>query len=289
MKLKFLSLLSLFALVMVLGGCDPITVLNPEGPVAERQYHLILWSVAMMLFIVIGVFTAFTIILIRYRDRPGHKNHDPEHEGNKSLEVVWTVIPILIIIALAVPTVKAIFSLEHPAQSEQKEAMTIRVVSAQWKWIFVYPKKNIETVNYVNIPEDVPVKFKLTSAAAMTSFWVPSLGGQKYAMSGMQTELTLIADHPGTYQGKNTNFNGEKYTEMKFKVHAQTKEDFKQWAQNAQKQAPKLTEKKYIEILQPDTVEKMTYSSTHLQWVNIVKHPEYAIKHINRKPPTSND
>lgn len=289
MKFKSLSLVSLLGMVFLLSGCNGITVLDPEGPVAKSQYDLILWSLLMMLFIVVGVFTAFTIILIRYRDRPNHPQHDAEQEGNKLLEFIWTVIPILIIAALAVPTVQVIFGLEHPAKSKEKEALTIRVVSSQWKWIFVYPEQGIETVNYVNIPEDKPVKFKLTSAQAMTSFWVPALGGQKYAMSGMMTELTLIAGHPGTFKGKNTGFNGEHYTKMTFKVHAQSKKDFQQWVNQAQKKAPDLTEKKFIQILQPAVVDKMTFSSTHLQWVNIMKHPEYATKHINHKPPTSSD
>lgn len=282
-KFKLLPLLFSAVLIVLLGGCSNMKVLNPEGPVAKDQTHLIIWSIGFMLFIVLGVFIAFGIIVFRYRDRPNHPRHDPEQNGSKLLEVVWTAIPIIIIIFLAVPTVKSIFGLHHIAKPNQK-AMTIRVVSSQWKWIFVYPKQHIETVNYVNIPANVPVKFKLTSAEAMTSFWVPQLGGQKYAMSGMMTQLTLEASHPGTYQGKNTNFNGKHYTDMNFKVHAQSKKDFGQWVQKVKKTAPKLTKKKFISILQPDLVNRMTFSSTHLKWVNIAKHSGYAIKHTGRVP-----
>jgi cytochrome aa3-600 menaquinol oxidase subunit 2 len=275
------------ATVFLLGGCNQIKVLNPQGPVARDQYHLILWSLGFMLFIVLAVFTAYTIILVRYRDRPDHKNHDPEQEGNKWLELLWTVIPIIIVIALAVPTVKTIYELEHPATHSANAAkpITIRVVSTDWNWVFVYPKQGIETVNYLNIPANVPVKFKLTSASSMSSFWIPSLGGQEYAMAGMMTHLTLMADHPGTYVGRNANFNGKEFAKMKFKVHAMSRDKFQAWAKEIKNKAPKLTEKKYLDILHPGNTNKKSFSSTHLSFVNHVKEPAYAVKHTEILPP----
>lgn len=280
---KRISLLS-FCVLFLLGGCsEGITVLDPQGPVARQQYDLIMWSVTLMLIIVLAVFISFTVILIRYRERPGHKGHDPEQEGSKRLEVLWTVIPIIIVIALAIPTVRTIYDLEElPEATKHKEPLTIHVTSANWKWIFSYPNQEIETVNYVNIPENVPVKFKLTSAESMTSFWVPSLGGQKYAMAGMQTELVLQANNPSTYQGKNANFNGKEFTHMTFEVRALKNGEFKQWVKKVQNESPELTEKKYISILQPGLVEEMTFSSTHLQWVNHAHNAEYALKHTKQ-------
>ncbi|HET7658479.1 MAG TPA: cytochrome aa3 quinol oxidase subunit II [Bacillales bacterium] len=287
-KFKLLPPAAFAVLVFLLGGCSNLKVLNPQGPVAKDQAHLIWWSLGFMLFIVVGVFTAFTIIVIRYRDRPDHPNHDPEQHGSKLLEFIWTAIPIIIIICLAVPTVKSIYHLEHPTAKTQPNVkpITIRVVSAQWKWIFVYPKQGIETVNYVDIPAGVPVKFQLTSAAGMTSFWVPQLGGQEYAMAGMMTDLILEASHPGTYEGKNTNFDGKEYTNMTFKVHSIPKQEFQQWAQNVKQTAPKLTEKKFISILQPETTGKMSFSTTHLKWVDFsrMKDAGYAVKHYKMLP-----
>lgn len=287
-KFKLLPLGLIAVMVFVLGGCSNLSVLNPQGPVAKNQAHLIWWSIALLSFIVIGVFVAFTIIIIRYRDRPNHPNYDPEQEGSKLMEFIWTAIPIVIIILLAVPTVKSIYHLEHPTAKTQPNVkpMTIRVVSAQWKWIFVYPKQGIETVNYVDIPAGVPVNFKLTSAAGMTAFWIPQLGGQEYAMAGMMSHLILEASHPGTYEGKNTNFNGKGYTKMKFKVHSLSKKDFQQWVKKVKNTAPKLTKKKYINILQPDTVGQMSFSSTHLKWVNhaTVKGANFAVDNYHKLP-----
>ncbi len=110
---------------------------------------------------------------------------------------------------------------------------------------FSYPDESIETVNYVNIPTDRPVLFKLTSADTMTSFWVPQLGGQKYAMSGMTMNLYLQADEVGTYKGRNANFNGEGFADQRFDVVAQSEKDFKN-GRKKQKQARQLLHKTYM-------------------------------------------
>jgi len=268
---KWVSLLPLSLLLLLSGCSENMLVLQPKGPVAKTQYDLIVWSVGFMLFIIVVVFVLFAVVLIRYREKPERADYEPpEEEGNTLLEIVWTVIPIIIVTALAIPTVKATFALEKPVKKEVKP-LTIQVTAANWKWIFSYPEQNIETVNYVNIPEDVPVKFQLTSVGPMNSFWVPQLGGQKYAMDGMNTELILQADEPGSYMGRSANFSGKGFTHMEFEVVAQTKDDFTKWVKEVQQTAPKLSEKKYETILQPGIVGRMTFSNTHLAWIDHTK------------------
>ncbi|WP_017436971.1 cytochrome aa3 quinol oxidase subunit II [Saccharococcus caldoxylosilyticus] len=261
-----------FSLLLLLSGCsENIAVLNPKGPVAKVQYDLIMWSIGFMLLIIAVVFVLFAVVLIRYREKPENANYEPpDEEGNTLLEIVWTAIPIIIVTVLAIPTVKATFALEKP-QRHDVEPLTIHVTAANWKWIFSYPDQHIETVNYVNIPEDVPVKFKLTSVGPMNSFWVPELGGQKYAMDGMETQLILQADQPGSYMGRSANFSGKQFTHMEFEVVAQKKEDFEKWVKEVQQTAPKLTKDKYAEILKPGLVGRMTFSNTHLEWVDHAK------------------
>jgi cytochrome aa3-600 menaquinol oxidase subunit II len=260
------------SLLLLLSGCsENIAVLNPKGPVAKVQYDLIMWSIGFMLLIIAVVFVLFAVVLIRYREKPENADYEPpDEEGNTLLEIVWTAIPIIIVTVLAIPTVKATFALEKP-QRHDVESLTIHVTAANWKWIFSYPDQHIETVNYVNIPEDVPVKFKLTSVGPMNSFWVPELGGQKYAMDGMETQLILQADQPGSYMGRSANFSGKQFTHMEFEVVAQKKEDFEKWVKEVQQTAPKLTKDKYAEILKPGLVGRMTFSNTHLEWVDHAK------------------
>lgn len=271
-KKVMLFFVSLFT-AMLLSGCD-LVVFQPQGPAARSITDLINWSLLWMLLVVVVVFTLFGVIVWKYREKPENMNYEPpEEHGSTLLEIIWTGIPILIVIALTIPTVKTLYDLEEvPKGYKNKEPLTIHVTSADWKWIFSYPDQGIETVNYVNIPEDRPVLFKLTSAGTMQSFWVPALGGQKYTMGKMETEMYLVADNPGSYFGKNTNFNGRGYAEMEFEVLAQTEKDFDNWLVEAKAKAPKLTEKEYAELLKPTHLGRLTFSNTHLEWINHADH-----------------
>ncbi|ATH95537.1 MULTISPECIES: cytochrome aa3 quinol oxidase subunit II [Bacillus] len=278
--LKPLMMVGLLSAVFLMGGCSQIAVLDPKGPVASQQRDLILLSIGFMLFIVAVVFVLFTVMIVKYRERKDRKSpYSPEVEGNTFLEVVWTVVPILIVIALSVPTVRTIYSLEEaPKASKDKEPLVVYATSVDWKWVFSYPDQNIETVNYLNIPTDRPIKFKITSADSMASLWIPQLGGQKYAMAGMDMEQYLQADKVGTYQGRNANFTGEGFAEQTFNVKAMKQSDFNKWVSKTQKTAPKLTKNKYDELMLPKHADKLTFSSTHLKYVNHGNDAEYAIK-----------
>ncbi|KGX88799.1 cytochrome aa3 quinol oxidase subunit II [Pontibacillus litoralis] len=284
--MKFVKHSFLFSsLLLFLSGCSALPVLDPKGPVGEAQKDLIFWSIFLMLFVVMVVFVLFTIILVRYRERPGYDSHEPEEmEGNKWLELIWTGIPIIIVILLAVPTVRTIYQLEEPPQSTRdKEPLVIHATSANWKWFFSYPEQDIETVNYLHIPEDQPILFKLTSADSMAALWIPQLGGQEYNMAGMMTEIYLQADEPGVYDGRNANFTGEGFTEHTFKVYAQEEDEFDAWVEETRQEAPKLTQDKYDELLLPGHVETQAYSSTHLEYVNHAMDAEYTLKAYERQ------
>ncbi|MDQ1146394.1 cytochrome aa3-600 menaquinol oxidase subunit 2 [Bacillus sp. SORGH_AS 510] len=272
-KKYFVPLLALLP-VLLLSGCEPnMLVFEPKGPAARDILDLINWSLIFMLLVVIVVFGLFGYIIWKYRATPENKDYEPpEEHGSTKLEFIWTVIPILIVIALTIPTVTTIYKLEKPPVGyENKKPIVIHVTSADWKWIFSYPEQGIETVNYVNIPAGTPVEFKLTSAGTMQSFWVPELGGQKYTMNKMETQLYLTADKPGEFLGRNTNFNGKGYAEMEFTVEAKSPKDFDKWVKDVKDKAPKLTEKKYNELLKPTHLGRETFIGTHLAWVDHAK------------------
>lgn len=277
---KSLLLLSLSIPLLFLAGCNKMAVLDPKGPVAALQKDLILLSVYFMLAIVAVVFILFAFMLVKYRERPGNEGYDPpEMEGNKFLEIVWTVIPILIVTALSFPTVKAIYALEGPhKETAHLEPLVIHATSVDWKWIFSYPEEEIETVNYLHIPTGRPILFKLSSADSMAALWIPQLGGQKYTMSGMGMELYLQADEPGSYEGRNSNFTGEGFAEQVFRVVAEPEEEFQSWVKAVKGSAPRLTQEQYDRLMLPGHVEEMSFSSTHLKWVDHATDAEYAMR-----------
>nr|WP_244964481.1 cytochrome aa3 quinol oxidase subunit II [Listeria aquatica] len=274
--LKSLLLAVSAGFLAVLSGCGDLTVLDPKGPVAKDQSNLIIYSIFFMLLIVLTIFVLLTIILFKYRERKNPKNYEPNMHGSRKLEILWTLIPIIIVIALAIPTVKTIYAGEEaPKVTSHKDPVVIYATSVDWKWIFSYPNESIETVNYVHIPTDRPVLFKLTSADTMTSFWVPQLGGQKYAMTGMTMNLYLQADEEGTYKGRNANFNGEGFHEQRFDVVAQSESDYKAWAKKTKADSPLITQDIYDRLLIPGGSKEKSYSGTHLAFVDVAADPEY--------------
>lgn len=263
MRLKTGYAAVFLTMALLLSGCSSLKsgVLNPQGPVAREQYDLIIWSVILMSIVFVAVIVLFVYMLVKYRAKSSNEDYvEPEEKENKWLEVLWTSIPVVIIIALAIPTVKSTFKLEESPSPNQKP-ITIQVTSANWKWIFKYPEQGIETVNYVNIPANVPVRFQLNAVGPMNSFWVPELGGQEYTMPGMTMYLWLEADKPGTYIGRSANYSGKDFTHMQFNVHSLEKGKFDDWVEKVKKTAPKQTTEMFMQLLKPGVVKEQTYSS----------------------------
>ena len=146
--------------------------------------------------------------------------------------------------------------------------MVVYAVSAGYKWFFAYPEQKVETVNTLTIPKNRPVVFKLQAMDTMTSFWIPQLGGQKYAMTGMTMNWTLQADETGTFRGRNSNFNGEGFSRQTFKVHSVDQSEFDSWVKDA-KSKKTLSQDEFDKQLLPSTPNKeLTFSGTHMAFVD---------------------
>ena len=108
-----------------------------------------------------------------------------------------------------------------------KRHSKIEVVALDWRWLFIYPNARVATINYLVIPADVPVHFRLTSTSVMNSFFIPQLGSQIYTMPGMTTQLNLQADKAGTYDGLSAQFSGDGFSDMHFGFVVESEEDFR--------------------------------------------------------------
>lgn len=255
----------LLALTTLLSGCSTV-VLDPKGPMAKIQSDTILLSILVMAVIVITVYILFVVMIVKYRATKKNEGYEPPHEeGNKWLEIIWTAIPILIVIFLSVVTVKTTNAVETtPEGYGDQPPLVIYAASSDWKWHFSYPEEGIETVNYLNIPTGRPIEFRLYSFSTITSFWIPQLAGQKYAMSDHITTLHMAADTAGEYWGKNANFNGKGFAHMDFEVMAMTPTKFNDWVKDVKTTAPALTEEEFNSVLNTSFVGRKSYSTTHL-------------------------
>ncbi|MDU6409939.1 MAG: cytochrome o ubiquinol oxidase subunit II [Yersiniaceae bacterium] len=235
---KSIGMLSLFASTVMLSGCNT-ALMDPKGAIGHEQRTLILTAIGLMLIVVIPVIIMAFAFAWKYRASNKDAKYSPNWSHSNKIEaVVWTV-PIIIIAILATITWKTTHSLDpfKPIESDQKP-LTIEVVALDWKWLFIYPEQGIATVNEIAIPKNVPVQFKVTSDTVMNSFFIPQLGGQIYAMAGMQTQLHLIANEAGTYKGISSNFSGRGFSGMKFNAIATpNQQEFDNWVAKV-KQAP---------------------------------------------------
>lgn len=260
-------------LAILVTGCGAnIPVLQPKGPVGQEELNLIVFPFIMMTTVALIVFAIFAWIMVKYRARPDNADYvPPETDNNTWLETIWTVIPVLIVVSIAIPTVIVTFHLEKMPQASAKtvsaksvdtlkKPIVIYVASADWKWLFDYPTLGIETVNYVDIPAGEPVDFQLTAIGPMNSFWVPALGGMEMDMPGEDLGLWLQANSPGTFLGRSAQYSGKGFAHMTFNVVAKTQPDFYQWAKNIKANSPQLTTKEYQKLLKPGTVKTMNFS-----------------------------
>lgn len=255
---------SIFILVVVLYILNSdIAVLNPQGEIAEKQRNLLLFAAGMSLFIVLPVF--FMTFFIAYKYREGNKNavYRPEWDSSKILETLWWGIPTIMIIGLSVITFNSSHDLDpFKSIASDKKPITVQVVAMQWKWLFIYPEQQIASVNYLQFPEDTPVSFELTSDAPMNSFWIPQLGGQVYAMSGMTTQLHLIADNPGEYRGSSANISGRGFAGMNFTAKATSQGEFDNWVESTKNTPNALDEQSYVKLTQPSENNPVSFYSS---------------------------
>ena len=261
---KSIGMLSLFASALLLSGCNT-ALMDPKGAIGLEQRTLILTAIGLMLIVVIPVIIMAFAFAWKYRASNTKAKYSPDWSHSNKIEaVVWTV-PIIIIAILATITWKTTHSLDpfKPIVTDEKP-MTVEVVSLDWKWLFIYPEQGIATVNELVIPKDVPVQFKVTSDSVMNSFFIPQLGGQIYAMAGMQTKLHLIANEAGKYNGISSSFSGKGFSGMKFTAIATpTQEDFNQWVAQVKKSPNTLnTTDDFNKLAEPSENNPVEYFSS---------------------------
>jgi cytochrome c oxidase subunit 2 len=210
-------------------GDFPQNSLNPAGPQARQiddLFWLVFW-IAVVIFVLVTI--ALLYALVRYRHREGKERPVKQVHGNTKLEIVWTIIPAVVLAVIAVPTVSTIFDLRAEPDPGDN-ALHIEVIGHQWWWEFRYPDYGFTTANEMHIPTDRPVYLSITSVDVIHSFWVPQLNGKRDAVPGRVNHLTFQADEPGWYLGQCAEFCGLAHADMRHRVRADEPAVFEAWA-----------------------------------------------------------
>ena len=222
------------------------------GIIAHREHNLMIIAVLLMLLVIVPVLGLTLFFAWHYRAGNEKATYTPEWDHAKTDELIWWAIPFEIVLVLAALTWTSTHQLDpwKPLQSDVKP-ITVEVVSLDWKWLFIYPDQHIATVNELEIPTDTPINFRLTSDAPMNAFWIPKLGGQIMTMTGMVTELHLMANQTGTFQGRSSNFSGGGFASMQFNTYAVSPSAFQAWVAAVQSQGHTLDQTTYNALAKP--------------------------------------
>ena len=229
---KSLLVLLIIAALPILAACGTVdseqTTISPQSDVArdiQGTYAFIFW-LAVVVFIVVEGALVYAVIRYRRRRNDGIPR---QVEGNMVLEVTWTIIPAIILVAIAVPTWMTIFrTAEIP-----EDAFIINVTGHQWWWEVEYPSLGVVTANEIHVPSDQTIGFYLETEDVLHSFWVPKLFGKVDLVPGRQNTVWFTPD-PGTegkvFLGQCVEFCGISHANMRMQLFVDSPEDFTAWA-----------------------------------------------------------
>lgn len=249
-------------LAILAGGCDRAVVLNPKGPIAHAERGLLIDAFVVMMVVIVPIIIMAFLFAWRYR-ASRNARHEPDWAYSAKVDAVVWLIPALIVIAVAVLVWRSTHKLDPYREIASRVApLDIQVVAQDWKWLFIYPEQGVAVVNQMAIPAGRPISLRITSDTVMNSFYVPALAGQIYAMAGMQTRLNLLADAPGRFVGRNTQYSGGGFSDQFFEVVALSATDFDTWVTQAKQAPARLDPTTYAKLAEKSRLNPIVYYST---------------------------
>lgn len=277
-RMRKANIIAACLMVLTLSGCSGhlVGMLAPKGLIAYQERKLFFDTLALMLIVVLPVIVMSLTFIYHYQVSHRTADYKPNWGHSYFLESLWWGIPCVIIVILAAITWKSSHELD-PYQriaGHDEQPLLVQVIALPWKWLFIYPELNIATVNYLEIPVGKQVEFWITTDnVPMSAFFIPQLGSQIYAMAGMRTRLHLLANEAGIFDGLNTQYNGNGFSDMHFTVHAVLPEQMDQWVAEMQKSPNPLTLATYTNLLNQSVGDKPAfYAGVEPELFNDVLH-----------------
>lgn len=188
----------------------------------------------MAVFVIVELLLFY--VILRYRGKPGAPTPKQVH-GNHTIEMIWTAIPILILIPIIVPTVKTTFKTQAPAAAG---SLQVEVYGHQWWWEFRYPELGIVTANELYIPTGKTVNFTLQTRDVVHSFWTPRLAGKRDLITNKVNHMWYTPDPAlaeDVFNGFCAEYCGTSHANMRFRVYTVSQQDFDSWARHQKTEA----------------------------------------------------
>jgi cytochrome c oxidase subunit 2 len=207
--------------------------LDPQSPQARAIYDL--GIVSTIVFVLIFVLVAGAIVYAIFRFRGHEGEPDPrQFAGSEKVEIIWTVIPFLIVVFLFVLTLRGMNQADPPPAPSPD----LVVIGHQFWWEAQYPATGAVTANEIHIPVGKALSVRLDSKDVLHEFWVPQLTRKMSTVPGQPNHIWLQADKPGTYIGQCSEFCGTQHAWMRILVVADEPSKFEKWQQAQSQPAP---------------------------------------------------
>jgi cytochrome c oxidase subunit II len=257
-----------------------------SSPGEDYINRLFLWFLLLAAVIIIIVISGVLVGAIHYRSKP-NQGEPKQITGIRWLEIVWTLVPFLILVFFFYFTVKYMKAIDKPAK--QGESPDIVIIAHQWWWEMQYPEYGFTTANELHIPVRQNLLMKIESADVIHDWWVPALGRKIDAIPGRSNYTWIDASEPGNYTGTCSEYCGTQHAGMRILVIARPKQEFDIWVMEQQAIPPPPTDslgKKGMRLFQ----EKTCASCHTIKGTNAVSHIGPDLTHVaSRKTLISGD
>jgi len=225
---------------------------HAESPVMQRITTLN--NGVSIVIVIISIFVGILLLYVLGRFSAKKNPVASLVSHNSTLEVAWTLIPVLILVAIAIPSFRLVYYEDRTANPD----MTIKVVAHQWYWEYQYPDqggmhfdsymvateqltdeqkklglRQLAVDNQLVVPAGKNIRILTTSSDVIHSFFIPSLGVQRYAIPGRTIETWVKVNQPGDYYGECNQICGMNHSFMPISIHAVSPEDFTAWVAQA--------------------------------------------------------
>src|SRR5438477_147420 len=233
--------LAVAALLVLASGCawdGPMSTVvrgSDFNRAILRVYTIITWAtgiIGLVVFVVLGY------ILMRFR-RPPDTRLPAQIRGNTLLELGWTIMPAIVLLVIAIPTIQIIFRTQ--TQGAPAGALRVTVRAWQWWWEFRYPDLDVVTANELHLPVGRSVVLELEGPDVIHSFWVPHLGGKRDVVPGRHNRIVLTPETPGLHWGQCAEFCGASHANMGMRVLVQPAAEFDAWVAGQKATPPEPT------------------------------------------------
>lgn len=220
---------------------SPTNIFAPESTPAESIFGLSIFVLTTVAAIFVVVFALLVYVVVRFRNRSREDGSEPAQiYGSAQVELAWTVIPVLIVFALFLASVRVIASVQNAPRPSG--ALELVVTGHQYWWEYRYPALNVVTANELHVPVSDPARptptfLTLLSADTDHSFWVPRLGGKTDLIPNHPNQMWIDPHETGLFLGQCAQYCGTQHAKMLLRVYVDTREDFDRWVEQQRQTA----------------------------------------------------